>query len=387
MHIAIAAPLDARRLAEELVLVPGDGAMVPQGHGGHSVTELVLALAPLVDGLDLVTLDPRLDHPVDLHGDGVRLAVGPSRDRGRGRDLFAVERSFIEGQLRSWRPDAVSAHWTYEYALGALDAGLPTLVTVRDWAPTILWHARDAYRAARLLMQGMVFARGRHFAAVSPYMAGKVHRITRRSVAVLPNAVGPMWLDAPAPQPIGVQVVAVNAGFGRRKNVTRLLAAWPSVREQQDDAELVLVGQGYEVNGVAYEWARRRGLTEAVRFHGPIDRAELPGLIASARLLVHPSLEESFGMVILEAMALGLPVLGGRRSGAVPWLLEDEAGVLVDVRSPAAIADGISRLLGDKSFALQTAARGQQRARERFSSDAAARAYVDVLTRVGSGGR
>jgi L-malate glycosyltransferase len=385
LHIAIAAPLDVRRLAEELALVPQRGAVVPDGHGGHSVTELVLALAPLVERLNLVTLDPALSHPVELQGAGVRLAVGPSRTHHRSRDLFAVERSFIAGRLQAWRPDVVSAHWTYEYGLGALDAGLPALVTVRDWAPTILWHARDAYRAARLLMQGMVFVRGRHFAAVSPYMAARVHLITRRPVAVLANAVGPMWLDAPAPRPVGPRVAAVNAGFGRRKNVTRLLAAWPAVRKRHGDAELVLVGPGYEPDGAAYQWARRRGLTEAVQFHGPIDRAELPGLLGSARLLAHPSLEESFGMVVLEAMALGLPVLGGRRSGAVPWLLEDGAGLLVDVRSPAAIADGIARLLDDEALAHQTAARGRRRARECFSSDAAARAYMQEFVRVVSG--
>lgn len=348
------------------------------------MTELALALAPLVDRLDLVTLDPEIDSPIDLAAPGIRLAVGPFRPRARVRskDLFAVERSFVAERLGAWAPDVVSAHWTYEYALGALETDRPTLITVHDWAPTILWHARDAYRAVRLIMQLIVFARGRHFATVSPYMARRIERFTRRPVSVLPNAVGPMWLDIDELRSIGSRVIAVNDGFGRRKNVEKLLTAWPSVRRRHADAELLLVGQGYGVSGAAWQWAEARGLGEGIKFVGPVDRSELPRLLASARLLAHPSLEESFGMVILEAMAVGLPVLGGRSSGAVPWLLEGGAGILVDVRNEDAIADGIVRLLTDRSLAARTGARGRQRAREQFAVEAVAHAYVRVLTGV-----
>jgi L-malate glycosyltransferase len=380
--------MDARRLATELALRPVGAAPVPSGHGGYPVTELVLALAPLVDRLDLVTLDPNLRSPVHLAAPGVRLAVGPFRPRARTRslDLFAEERSFVAAQLGTWQPDAVSAHWTYEYALGSLDARRPTLTTVHDWAPTILWHARDAYRGVRLAMQGLVFARGSHFAAVSPYIAEKVERMTRRPVVVLPNGLGAHWFREPATQAGDPRVIAISDGFGRLKNVTRLLQAWPVVRREHPSAELELIGSGYETGGAAHEWAVEHGATSGVRFTGRVDRAQLPGRLRGARLLAHPALEESFGMVILEAMAVGIPVVGGRSSGAVPWVLGDGAGILVDVKDPFAIARGIGAILGDPDLAARTAIRGNRRARQCFNVASIAESYADRLESVAAAG-
>lgn len=88
-------------------------------------------------------------------------------------------------------------------------------------------------------------------------------------------------------------------------------------------------------------------------------------------------------MVVLEAMAMGVPVLGGRSSGAVPWLLAEGAGVLVDVRQPRAIAAGILRLLAEGPFAESTAQRGFARAKEQFAVEEVAAAYLSRLTALG----
>lgn len=384
-HLAVASPLDVRRLADELELEPTSGAAVPIGHGGHSVTELVLALAPLVDQLDLITLDPTLEAPVELHGQQIRCWVAPfrRRPRVRSKDFFRAERALIAERIRTIRPDAVSAHWTYEYALGSLDSGQPVLITVRDWAPTILRNNTDAYRTVRLAMQMMTFARGREFAAASPYMARKVQGLARHPCAVLPNALGESWFVPGVAIPPSRLVLAVNNSFGRRKNVGSLLRAWPLVLEHEPTAELLLVGSGYQPEGAAQRWAQRRGLEEGVHFLGPQPRDALPEMLRSSRVFVHPALEESFGMVILEAMAMGVPVLGGRSSGAVPWLLADGAGVLVDVREPRSIATGLLRLLGEAPFAELTAKNGLTRAREQFAVEQVAAAYISRLTALG----
>ena len=88
-------------------------------------------------------------------------------------------------------------------------------------------------------------------------------------------------------------------------------------------------------------------------------------------------------MVVLEAMAMGVPVLGGQASGAVPWLLADGAGVLVDVRRPRDIAGSIVRLLADAPLAESTARQGFRRAREQFSGDSVAASYINRLAALG----
>jgi hypothetical protein len=74
----------------------------------------------------------------------------------RAWDLFAQERAGLERAMREDPCDVVHAHWTYEFALAALASGQPTLVTARDWAPTILLMQRRLrllpYRLACLLL-------------------------------------------------------------------------------------------------------------------------------------------------------------------------------------------------------------------------------------------
>ena len=380
--------MDVGRLVAELCLRVEDGRSahhVP--HDGHpATTNLIIALASLVERLDLVTLDSRVQDPVFLAGGHVRLALGPQRPRARERakDLFSSERRFVAERLQSWRPDVVSAHWTYEFALGTLDSRLPHLITVHDWAPAVLWNARDRYRTVRLLMQLLTFARGRNFVAVSPYMSRRAKLLALRPVPVLPNGLDRSWYVENQKAPAR-RVLAVNNGFGRGKNIQRLLAAWPHVLEEHPSAELVLVGSGYAVDGPANRWANENDLTRGVRFLGPVAHSQLKGLFQSASVFAHPSLEESFGLVVLEAMAQRVPVLGGRRSGAVPWLLRDGAGVLVDVRKSRAIAAGLNKLLSEPEFASATVRIGYERSLD-FAIEEIAVAYHRHLTAIASRG-
>jgi len=377
--------MDVNRLVAEFDLKAAPGQSAPIAlHGGHpATTSLVVALAPLVDRLDIVTLDAGLENAIDFTGGHIRLAVGTqrSRPRDRAKDLFSTERRFIAQRLNSWSPDVVNAHWTYEFALGTLDSRLPHLITVHDWAPAILWALRDRYRTVRLLMQLLTFARGRNFAAVSPYMARRSRLLTRHPVSVLPNGLDSSWYVETLQRPSQMRVLAVNHGFARHKNVQRLLTAWPRVLDLHPRAELVLAGQEFGVSGKASQWAEVNGLTQGVRFLGPVAHTELKNLLRTADVFAHPSLEESFGLVVLEAMAQGVPVLGGNRSGAVPWLLKDGAGVLIDVREAESIADGLNKLLADTDFARMTGHRGYERSLD-FVIDDIAGAYRNQLATI-----
>lgn len=387
MHVAVVGPMSVAKLARELSLEEtGGNSPPPEPSGAHSVTDLVLGLSSKVDQLDLVTLDPNIQNTHEYQGESVRLAAGPYRTRIRtmSKDLFRDERSFVAQKLRDWQPDVAGAHWTYEFALGLLDSGVPHLITVRDWAPTVLWSMRDPYRTVRLSMQFLTFARGRNFAAVSPYMARRVERVTRRPVAVVPNGIDDTWLAAVHDADPGSNVLAINHGFDRRKNVRRLLSDWPEVAASVPGALLHLVGHGFEEDGPAHQWSAGRQLAHDVVFHGPVPRAELPEMFQKTRVFVHPSVEESFGMTVLEAMASGVTVVGGAKSGAIPWLLSGGAGVLVDVKTPGAIADGVVRVLRDSDYGQQVAEAGRARARE-FALAQVVDSYRDSLAAVAGG--
>jgi glycosyltransferase involved in cell wall biosynthesis len=125
--------------------------------------------------------------------------------------------------------------------------------------------------------------------------------------------------------------------------------------------ELVLAGRATDEARPWLERLERPPLEGVVRYAGYVDRAERLALYKGARLLVQPSFEEGFGMAVLEAMSLGVPVVAANR-GSLPEVLGD-AGTLVDPERPDDIANAIARLLVDDAYAATCASRGLARAR------------------------
>jgi alpha-1,3-rhamnosyl/mannosyltransferase len=119
----------------------------------------------------------------------------------------------------------------------------------------------------------------------------------------------------------------------------------------------------------------RPPLAGRVRHIGYVEPAQRQALYAGARLVVMPSFHEGFGLPVLEAMTLGVPVVAADR-GSLPEVLGD-AGPLVDPDDSAAIAGGIARVLDDDGFASACVAKGILRARQ-FSWGRTARLVYDV---------
>lgn len=166
MRVAIAAPVDLPRLAR--LLDRSAEQTTPAGLGGPGTATLVAELVSRGHDVTLVTLSREIGRPVHRRIGTVDVLIGPYRPRHRARDVFRQERDVVRTLLDSVDIDVVHAHWTYEFALGALAGRHPTLVTVRDWAPAILRHQPDAYRMVRLSMQYRCLAKARHLTAVSP---------------------------------------------------------------------------------------------------------------------------------------------------------------------------------------------------------------------------
>jgi len=133
-------------------------------------------------------------------------------------------------------------------------------------------------------------------------------------------------------------------------------------RHVQRIPQLVLAGRATDAAAPWLERIARAPLAGHVRHVGYVDPADRRSLYEGAQVLVQPSFEEGFGIPVLEAMSLGLPVVAANR-GSLPEVLGD-AGLLVDPEQPVEIANGIMRILTDTAYASACAARGLERARE-----------------------
>jgi len=391
VKIAISAPIQLQRLAGWLPAATGPS--LPVGFGGVPSTTLALELLDRGHELVIITLDPNIKAPIYLRGDRVEVRVGRARSHGRARDYFRVEREHIRTSILevASQVDVVSAHWAYEFAMGALEARVPTAVHLHDWAPAFLRlspKGARAHFAVRTIMSLDVLRRSRHLSAVSPYIAARAGRWTDQQIVVIANPIPAAdFVAVPRRRVSGrASIVSINNGFGPLKNVKTLLRAFSLIRAVIPDATLRLIGREYEVGGPAWAWANRMGLTTAVEFVGSLGHDKVRAALDASDLLVHPSLQEASPMVLAEGMARSVPVIAGRMSGGVPWTLGyGEAGRLVDVRSPAEIASGALRLLRADDDWESFAAAALMVARRRFLASGVAEQYENLLAIAASG--
>lgn len=382
LAITIVGPCAPREFAIDLGIAP---EAIPVGLVGTPITALVRALLDAGHRVNLVTASPDVAETQRFSSETLQMAVVRYRPRPRDRalDLFRAERVAMRNEIIAFSGDIVHAHWTYEFAWAALAQDrAPVLVTAHDAPFTVVRHAPSVYRLLRLAMALWVRPRIKHLTAVSPYLAGKWRRQLgyRRPVAVIPN-ISPFepQLAERAPQTRVVEI----ADDSSLKNVRGLLAAFSLVRRVVPEATLELIGVGLGSGGRVAAWARAKNLDSGVDFIGPAARTAVRESLIRSRLLAHASLEESQGMVLLEAMALGRTVVAGADSGGVAWTLGDgAAGVLVNVRSPIALAAAIVEVLTNPTAFEDRIAAARQLIELRYSPRAVVGAYLVEYRRI-----
>jgi rhamnosyl/mannosyltransferase len=154
------------------------------------------------------------------------------------------------------------------------------------------------------------------------------------------------------------------------KGVDVLLKAMAHV-----DACLWIGGDG-EMRQQWMQQANDLGLAERVKFIGDIPREDLPGVYASADLFVLPSTlrAEGFGIVLLEAMATGLPCITTELGTGTSFIVQDGVtGLVVPPNRPEALAEAIQRLLSDPELRARMGANGQERVLREFTVERMAR--------------
>ena len=161
-------------------------------------------------------------------------------------------------------------------------------------------------------------------------------------------------------------VLGIVARLDIQKGHRYLLQAMPEVLKRFSTVKLLIVGkEGLEEN--LKKQARSLGISENVVFKGEIVD-EVPEFLCSLDLFVHPSLFEGGGpTAVLEAMAIGLPVVASNIGGINESVVDGETGILVPSKNPHALAQAIIELLSDKTRARQMGLKGRGRvSQERF---------------------
>lgn len=182
---------------------------------------------------------------------------------------------------------------------------------------------------------------------------------------IIPNGINLARFSTPRPPVEGICDGKVNILFvGRtekRKGLIYLLGAYKKVKKQVPHSRLVVVGPGTE----RYDSeARKLGLEDAV-FTGYVDNDMLPAYYQSADIFCSPATGgESFGIILLEAMAASKPVVASAINGYASVMADGVQGIMVPPKDKEALAEALIKLLKDPDLRHDMGARGRKKAEE-----------------------
>lgn len=193
--------------------------------------------------------------------------------------------------------------------------------------------------------------------AVSEFTAGQVRDlldVPASRIHVIHHGVRPSAGQRPE---LRAKVVLHVGSIQTRKNLVRLVTAFASVPE---DWRLVLAGgSGYGADAV-YGAIEKSSARERITVTGYVDAPALTSWYQRASVFAFPSLDEGFGLPVLEAMAAGVPVIASNR-GSLPEVC-GEAALLVDALDTAALEKNLERLCSEPEYREELAVRGRVRA-------------------------
>lgn len=289
----------------------------------------------------------------------------------------------VRQALRAFGPDVVHAHEPLvpSAAMAAtLSARVPVVGTFHAHAERSMLFdvAAPALRP--------VWRRLAVRVAVSETAASFVSsRMGDREVRVIPNGVELAAFEGAAPAtdvPPGRRILWVNR-LDPQKGFPVAVRAFERLAPEVPDAVLVVAGDGADrgaVDGLA------PAIRERVVMLGTVSRDDLPGYLAAAEVFVSAAVgQESFGLVLVEAMAAGVPVVATGIPGYRDVVDDGVNGLLVPPRDAAALAGALGRVLGQPDLAKRLAESGRAAAR-RYDWDLVA-AELEAVYREAAGGR
>jgi glycosyltransferase involved in cell wall biosynthesis len=249
---------------------------------------------------------------------------------------------------------------------------VPVLAAAHDAVPWTLPGTMGRGAAAWYrTFTAIAVRRGAHVATVSEASAAQLARcahIPRPRLHVIGNTLPP-WLAGPPPTPAAASspYLLSVCRIEPRKDLPTVLDAWDVLRRRHPDLRLALVGKpGWKVEQVV----ARAAATPGVELLGHVGDDELRSLYSGAAAFVTASIEEGFGLPVLEAMHLGAPVIASKISAHIE--VAGDAAAYCPVGDANGLADAVTSLVADPARAAELRRAGLARAAEwspqRFAS-------------------
>jgi glycosyltransferase involved in cell wall biosynthesis len=278
------------------------------------------------------------------------------------------------------RPSCIHAHWWIPTGvLGCVLSGLrnlPLLVTL---------HGTDVRLIGRnLLFSSLakwVLEHAAGITVVSDFikaqLTGKLG-VAPEKIFVLPMPIDPekiYQMEVPVSER---KMILCVARLTKQKDLATLIRAFHLVLQKRDKLDLVIIGEGPEKANLQ-ALIRDLGLEEEVFLYDLMPQETLNQYYNQCDMVILPSIDEGFGLVVLEGQLCRKPVIGAN-SGGIPEIIEHgETGLLFPPGDHESLASAVEEVLGDKKLASRLSEAGHRSAGARFSQEAFLKKYVEVL--------
>jgi glycosyltransferase involved in cell wall biosynthesis len=311
---------------------------------------------------------------------GGREFVFTGCDRAKGR--------FTVTALRAARRKAklvVAAHPNLGPVVQAMRIVAPRMKRIICTHGMDVWEPLGGLRRHALRHASLVLAPSRDTAD----HVGSQQGVKRERIRVLPWALDPQFeaLISPGSHPAlpmgfpaGRVILTVGRWLAteRYKGMDTLITALPRLLTQRPEVQLVLAGAGDD-RAWLEELADQNGVNRHVHFLTGLSYSELAACYSACEIFALPSRGEGFGLVYLEAMACGKPVIGGLHGGAPEVIQDGVTGYLVPHGDPIQLATSMETLLADPAHAKEMGARARQRAEHEFRFNVFAKSLKKIL--------
>ena len=254
---------------------------------------------------------------------------------------FAARAAIRAGSAVVIRPFGTLSRYTFEHRRGALK---------RPWFENL--ERPNLNRAAAV-----------HFTTATERQEAEWNRLGlgNRAYVVPP----PFISSSPALPGIRNRLVALFLGrLHPVKNVEALIDAWPAVRARHAHATLRVIGEGSRT----YQEKLRQRAGSGIEFTGFLSGADKSQALSNATILVLPSLHENFGMVVVEAIAAGLPVVVSEHVQLRDFIAANDLGIVTG-DSPDSIARAINAAFSDADLQDRVARNGRRLVGETYNTE------------------
>lgn len=299
--------------------------------------------------------------------------------------VFTIERVFFNEQLRpdGFAGDAIVGFDLDGYRL-TKTGNIPHIAAIKGVLADAVPFERGLTRlsmAFQAKLEKVHARRADRVITISRYCAERLEDLYGvRGAIVVPELIDlSAWRklsdENPAPGEDGRFTILCVCRFYPRKRIDVLLRAAPLLAERIPDLAIRIVGGGPE-GARLRSLSKKLHLESIVKWVGNVSADALASEYNRADVFCLPSVQEGFGIVFLEAMAAGKPIVAAR-AAAAPEVVPQ--GILVDPDDPVALAGGIARLYSDRDLRQRLIARGKQEV-QKYEMTRVARKFLHAAT-------